>query len=190
MLPPSLVRVCRLRRSLPPYAGHVTVLIGRADDIISTTCPIRADFNPTLEPTHYSTSWWLMMTSSSILIRSLSSDVMAGRPPPNIDGMVSLKIDNLSYRTDIETLRRKFSKYGEIGDVYVPKDKYGGTTTHTSTPLFYIITYNIFRVTWFRICPIFWQERRWRCNWRNWRKRCRRKRIKSRHCQTWSTSSM
>merc|ERR1712235_201925 len=50
---------------------------------------------------------------------------MSGRPPPNIDGMVSLKIDNLSYRTDLETLRRKFGKYGEIGDVYVPKDKYG-----------------------------------------------------------------
>merc|ERR1711913_34732 len=39
--------------------------------------------------------------------------------------MVSLKIDNLSYRTDLETLRRKFGKYGDIGDVYVPKDKYG-----------------------------------------------------------------
>ena len=51
---------------------------------------------------------------------------MSGRPPPNIDGMVSLKIDNLSYRTDLETLRRKFGKYGDIGDVYVPKDKYGG----------------------------------------------------------------
>ena len=50
---------------------------------------------------------------------------MSGRPPPNIDGMTSLKIDNLSYRTDSESLRRKFEKYGEIGDIYVPKDKYG-----------------------------------------------------------------
>ena len=50
---------------------------------------------------------------------------MSGRPPPNIDGMTSLKIDNLSYRTDGESLRRKFEKYGDIGDVYVPKDKYG-----------------------------------------------------------------
>jgi len=52
---------------------------------------------------------------------------MSGRPPPSIDGMTSLKIDNLSYRTDSESLRRKFEKYGDIGDVYVPKDKYGDT---------------------------------------------------------------
>merc|ERR1712241_1239041 len=51
---------------------------------------------------------------------------MTGRPPPNVDGMVSLKIDNLSYRTDTETLRRKFGKYGEIGDVYIPKDRRNG----------------------------------------------------------------
>ena len=55
---------------------------------------------------------------------------MAGRPPPNIAGMVSLKIDNLSYRTDGETLRRKFGKYGDIGDVYIPKDKYGGDSQY------------------------------------------------------------
>merc|ERR1711868_276843 len=58
--------------------------------------------------------------------KSLSNlRVMAGRPPPNISGMISLKIDNLSYRTDSETLRRKFGRYGDIGDVYIPKDKYG-----------------------------------------------------------------
>ena len=56
---------------------------------------------------------------------------MSGRPPPNIQGMVSLKIDNLSYRTDSETLRRKFGKYGEIGDVYIPKDRRsGGSLPH------------------------------------------------------------
>merc|ERR1712142_1352269 len=58
--------------------------------------------------------------------KSLSNlRTMAGRPPPNISGMVSLKIDNLSYRTETETLRRKFGRYGDIGDVYIPKDKYG-----------------------------------------------------------------
>ena len=54
---------------------------------------------------------------------------MAGRPPPNVSGMISLKIDNLSYRTDTETLRRKFGKYGDIGDVYIPKDRRNGGKT-------------------------------------------------------------
>ena len=63
-------------------------------------------------------------SGTSVLINSLA---MSGRPPPSIDGMTSLKIDNLSYRTDSESLRRKFEKYGDIGDVYVPKDKYGDT---------------------------------------------------------------
>merc|ERR1712127_419589 len=52
-------------------------------------------------------------------------DDMSRRPPPDIGGMTSLKIDNLSYRTDAESLRRTFSKFGEIGDVYIPKDKHG-----------------------------------------------------------------
>ena len=56
---------------------------------------------------------------------------MAGRPPPNVSGMISLKIDNLSYRTDTETLRRKFGKYGDIGDVYIPKDRRNGGKRYT-----------------------------------------------------------
>ncbi|KAL5112194.1 hypothetical protein TcWFU_005652 [Taenia crassiceps] len=36
-----------------------------------------------------------------------------GRSPPRIDGMVSLKVDNLAYRTTVEDLRRIFSRYGE-----------------------------------------------------------------------------
>merc|ERR1712210_105689 len=52
-------------------------------------------------------------------------DDMSRRPPPDIAGMTFLKIDNLSYRTDAESLRRTFGKFGEIGDVYIPKDKHG-----------------------------------------------------------------
>merc|ERR1712037_39278 len=52
-------------------------------------------------------------------------DDMSRRPPPDIAGMTSLKIDNLSYRTDAESLRRTFGKFGESGDVYIPKDKHG-----------------------------------------------------------------
>ncbi|KAH9286157.1 Serine/arginine-rich splicing factor 2 [Echinococcus granulosus] len=47
-----------------------------------------------------------------------------GRSPPRIDGMVSLKVDNLAYRTTVEDLRRIFSRYGEVGDVYIPRNPY------------------------------------------------------------------
>ncbi|XP_067931505.1 serine/arginine-rich splicing factor 2-like isoform X2 [Watersipora subatra] len=46
------------------------------------------------------------------------------RRPPQIGGMVSLKVDNLTYRTSVEDLKRTFSKFGEIGDVYIPRDAY------------------------------------------------------------------
>ena len=74
------------------------------------------------------------------------------RGPPNIDGMVSLKVDNLSYRngwqflytvrgylvgqvnsfqkrTSTDVLRRKFERYGEIGDAYIPRDRSTGGKT-------------------------------------------------------------
>ncbi|KAA3677733.1 splicing factor, arginine/serine-rich 2 [Paragonimus westermani] len=49
---------------------------------------------------------------------------MVERSPPPIDGMVSLKVDNLAYRTTIDDLRRIFNRYGEVGDVYIPRDPY------------------------------------------------------------------
>lgn len=49
---------------------------------------------------------------------------MSGRPPPEIGGMISLKVDNLTYRTTPEDLRRAFEKYGDVGDVYIPRDRY------------------------------------------------------------------
>lgn len=47
-----------------------------------------------------------------------------GRGPPEIDGMSSLKVDNLTYRTTPEDLRRAFDKYGDVGDVYIPRDRF------------------------------------------------------------------
>jgi len=44
--------------------------------------------------------------------------------PPNIDTMHSLKVDNLTYRTRVEDLRRYFDKYGQIGDIYIPRDQF------------------------------------------------------------------
>jgi arginine/serine-rich splicing factor 2 len=44
--------------------------------------------------------------------------------PPNIDVMHSLKVDNLTYRTRVEDLRRCFDKFGPIGDIYIPRDQF------------------------------------------------------------------
>lgn len=44
------------------------------------------------------------------------------RGPPNIEGMTSLKVDNLTYRTTVEDLKRVFQKHGDVGDVYIPRD--------------------------------------------------------------------
>jgi len=41
-----------------------------------------------------------------------------------IDTMYSLKIDNLTYRTRVEDLRRYFEKFGPIGDIYIPRDQF------------------------------------------------------------------
>lgn len=46
------------------------------------------------------------------------------RRPANTEDMVSLKVDNLTYRTTPEMLKRVFEKYGEVGDVYIPRDPY------------------------------------------------------------------
>ncbi|THD21452.1 Serine/arginine-rich splicing factor [Fasciola hepatica] len=46
------------------------------------------------------------------------------RSPPRIDGMVSLKVDNLAYKTTVEDLHRIFGRYGDVGDVYIPRDPY------------------------------------------------------------------
>lgn len=52
------------------------------------------------------------------------SKMSYGRPPPRIDGMVSLKVDNLTYRTTPEDLRRAFERCGEVGDIYIPRDRF------------------------------------------------------------------
>jgi len=44
--------------------------------------------------------------------------------PLNVDVMHSLKVDNLTYRTRVEDLRRCFEKFGPIGDIYIPRDQF------------------------------------------------------------------
>jgi len=45
-------------------------------------------------------------------------------PPPDTSRMTSLKVDNLTYRTTAEDLEYLFEKYGKVGDVYIPKEKF------------------------------------------------------------------
>ena len=42
--------------------------------------------------------------------------------PPDIAGLYSLKLDNLDFSLSSDEIREMFVKFGEIGDVYVPKD--------------------------------------------------------------------
>lgn len=42
----------------------------------------------------------------------------------NFDELYSLKVDNLPYNTSVHELRRMFDRYGDIGDVYIPRDRY------------------------------------------------------------------
>ena len=44
-------------------------------------------------------------------------------PPPDTSNMVSLKVDNLTYRTSADDIEYLFEKYGKIGDVFIPKDR-------------------------------------------------------------------
>lgn len=43
------------------------------------------------------------------------------RKPLDVESLVSVKVDNLSYRTNADQLKRAFDKFGEIGDVYIPR---------------------------------------------------------------------
>jgi arginine/serine-rich splicing factor 2 len=38
--------------------------------------------------------------------------------------MVSLKVDNLSYRITPEELQPMFERYGDVGDIYIPRDRF------------------------------------------------------------------
>ena len=42
--------------------------------------------------------------------------------PPDVAGLFTLKVDNISFRTTAESLKLEFSKFGELGDVYLPRN--------------------------------------------------------------------
>ena len=43
------------------------------------------------------------------------------KAPPSIDHMFTLKVDNITFRASVDNLKEKFSAYGEVGDVYIPR---------------------------------------------------------------------
>ena len=48
---------------------------------------------------------------------------MSRNPPPrDVSSMFTLKVDNLRYSTSGEMLKEVFEKYGEVGDVYLPRN--------------------------------------------------------------------
>ena len=42
--------------------------------------------------------------------------------PPPVDHLFTLKVNNLYYKTTKEMLQEAFGKFGEIGDIYIPRD--------------------------------------------------------------------
>ena len=45
-------------------------------------------------------------------------------PPRELEAMVSLKVDNLTFRTTPDDLLPIFERYGRVGDIYIPRDRY------------------------------------------------------------------
>lgn len=48
-----------------------------------------------------------------------------GKTPPDINHLHSIMVFNISYKTRKEELYRSFDNFGDIADVYIPRDKYG-----------------------------------------------------------------
>lgn len=59
----------------------------------------------------------------NFLLRSMAGYGASREGPPDLEGMISLKVDNLTFRTTMEEVEEVFQKYGKIGDVYIPRDK-------------------------------------------------------------------
>jgi len=45
------------------------------------------------------------------------------RPPSDVERMTSLRVGNLPYSAEAEDISTLFKKYGDVGDVYFPKER-------------------------------------------------------------------
>lgn len=41
---------------------------------------------------------------------------------PNVEGLFTLKVDNISFRTTADIIRVEFERFGSLGDVYLPRN--------------------------------------------------------------------
>eukprot|EP00088_Acartia_fossae_P029979 TRINITY_DN30918_c0_g1_i1.p1 TRINITY_DN30918_c0_g1~~TRINITY_DN30918_c0_g1_i1.p1 ORF type:complete len:182 (+),score=26.54 TRINITY_DN30918_c0_g1_i1:42-587(+) len=57
--------------------------------------------------------------------------------PSDIRELYTLKVDNISYRTVREDLDSLFGKFGDIGDIYIPKDGRSGDSRGFAFVRFY-----------------------------------------------------
>jgi len=48
------------------------------------------------------------------------------RPPSDVDRMTSLRVDNLPYSAVMEDLQPLFERFGDVGDIYLPKERDSG----------------------------------------------------------------
>ena len=46
---------------------------------------------------------------------------MFRRPPSDVERMTSLRVDNLPYSAVMEDLQPLFERFGDVGDIYLPK---------------------------------------------------------------------
>jgi len=51
------------------------------------------------------------------------SQALRAKNPAEVDKMYTLKVSNLSSKVDKEYMLEKFEKFGEVGDIFIPREK-------------------------------------------------------------------
>ena len=88
--------------------------------------------------------------------------------PPEVDTMYSLKVDNLTYRTRVEDLRRCFEKFGPIGDIYIPRDQFSRSSRGYAF-IRYVSNFRMHRGSIFsRLSAVFPKNETLKMHWIAW----------------------